>query len=102
MASLVVLYPQPTNVAKFEADYAKHIDLLHKKTGIPINETPYTVTRFQTGADGSPPPYYQMFAMPFDTLEGLQHSLSSAEMQAVAADAGRISSGGAPVMLLGD
>lgn len=31
MMNLVVLYPQPTDVEKFKADYAVHVQLLHEK-----------------------------------------------------------------------
>ena len=34
MLKLIVLYPQPTDLKQFEADYAKHVVLLHEKTGI--------------------------------------------------------------------
>lgn len=98
--NLIVLYPQPTDVEKFEADYNDHIVLLHEKTGIPQDVKPYTVTRFLPGPGGNPP-FFQMFTMPFDSQEALNAALSSAGMQEVAADANRISSGGAPTVLIG-
>jgi uncharacterized protein (TIGR02118 family) len=99
--TLFVLYPQPEDVEKFESDYEKHMVLLHEKTGIPKDQKPYTITRFQSGPGGNPP-YFQMFSMCFDSAQALQDTMSSTGMQEVAADAHRISSGGAPVILIGD
>jgi hypothetical protein len=39
--------------------------------------------------------------MPFPSAEALQQAMGSREMQEVAADAARISSGGPPVVLVG-
>jgi uncharacterized protein (TIGR02118 family) len=97
---LTVLYPQPTDAAKFEADYAEHVKLLHEKMGIPADARPYTITRFMPGPDGDPL-FYQMFQMPFDSKEALQATMASPEMQEVAADAQNISTGGDIVVLVG-
>ena len=97
---LMVLYPIPTDVTKFEIEYRDHISLLHQKMNIPNDVKPYTVTKFQTSPT-NPAAFYQMFTMPFPSDEALQQTLGSKEMQAVAADANRISSGGAPVILIG-
>jgi uncharacterized protein (TIGR02118 family) len=101
MIQLMVLYPQPADVEQFEADYAKHGALLHEKTGIPLTEKPYTVTRFLSTPEGMPP-FYQMFTMPFESPEALQAVMSSAGMQEVAADANRISTGGPITVLIGN
>ncbi len=98
--NLIVLYPQPTNVEKFESDYTAHIKLLHEKTGIPNDVKPYSITKFLQGPEGNPP-FYHMFTMPFDSLEALNEAMSSPGMQEVAADANRISTGGAPTVLIG-
>ncbi|MEM6785801.1 MAG: EthD family reductase [Bacteroidota bacterium] len=97
---LLVLYPQPTDVAQFEADYDAHLLLLREKMAIPEGEQPYTVTRFFPSPDGSAP-FYQLFTMIFDSPEALQAARSTAGMQEVAADAARISSGGPPVVMVG-
>ena len=96
---LVVLYPQPTDVDQFEKDYAAHIDLLHEKTGIPLDVKPYTVSKFLPGPSGQPA-YYQMFTMPFESAEAMEAALASPGMQEVAKDANRISSGGSPTILI--
>jgi uncharacterized protein (TIGR02118 family) len=99
MLKLIVLYPQPVDVEKFEADYANHLTLLHQKTGIPTNVKPGTVTKFLPSPQGISP-YYKMFTMPFDSPEALQATMSSSGMQEVAADANRISTGGAITVLI--
>ena len=97
---LTVLYPQPLNQEKFESDYNDHLKLLHDKTGIPSSEKPYSVTRFISGPEGKPP-FHLMFIMPFESQEQLERIMSSNGMQEVAADATRISTGGAPTILIG-
>jgi uncharacterized protein (TIGR02118 family) len=98
--TLHVLYPQPTDVEQFERDYAQHVTLLHEKMQIPPDARPYSVTRFVETPLGAPA-YFHMFSMPFPSAEALEQAMMSPEMQAVAADAARISSGGAPVILVG-
>lgn len=98
--NLIVLYPQPENLEKFETDYAAHLKLLHQKTGIPNDVKPYSVTKFLPGPEGNSL-YYQMFSMPFDSAEALQQAMASEGMQEVAADANRISTGGTPIILIG-
>ena len=97
---LTVLYPQPLNQEKFESDYNKHLKLLHDKTGIPSSEKPYSVTRFISGPEGKPP-FHLMFIITFESQELLEKTMSSPGMQEVAADATRISTGGAPTILIG-
>lgn len=101
MLKLIALYPQPTDVQQFEADYARHLVMLHEKTGIPMDARPYTVTKFLPTPEG-PAPFYQMFMLPFESPEALQVAMESAGMQEVAADANRISSGGVPTIMVGN
>lgn len=101
MLQLMVLYPQPADVQQFEADYIDHIALLHEKTGIPLDMKPYTMMKFFDSPEG-PATFYRMFAMPFESMEILQAAMSSPGMQEVSADASRISTGGAPVIMIGD
>jgi len=98
---LMVLYPQPADVQQFEADYIKHTALLHEKMGIPTSVKPYSITKFLPMPTGAPA-YYHMFSMPFESAEALEAAMSSAGMQEVAADANRISTGGAITVLIGN
>lgn len=97
---LMVVYPHPTDTVQFDRDYSDHIRLIHQKMNISEDSRPYTVTRFLP-TPGGPAPFYRLFTMPFPSAEALQQAMSSPEMQEVAADAARISSGGAPVILVG-
>lgn len=101
MQQLIVLYPQPADVQQFEADYASHLALMHEKTGIPASEKPYSITTFLPAPTGKAA-FYLMFTMPFESPEALEATISSAGMQEVAADANRISTGGAPTILIGN
>ena len=98
---VTVLYPQPLNQEKFESDYNAHLKLLHEKTGIPTDVKPYSITSFLSGPEGKPP-FHLMFIMSFESQEQLEKTMSSPGMQEVAADATRISTGGAPTILIGE
>lgn len=97
---LTVLYPYPSDAEQFEDEYRAHLRLLHEKANIPADARPYTVTKFHPTPEGHPP-YYQMFSLPFPSAEALQAAMGSPDMQEVAADAVRISTGGPPVILVG-
>lgn len=101
MPQIIVLYHQPTDVQTFEAAYTQHLALLHEKTGIPAEVKPYTLTRFLPTPMGNPP-YYLMFSLPFESMEALQATMLSPAMKEVGADAARISTGGAPLILIGN
>ena len=100
MVKLIVLYPLPSDIEKFENDYRAHLQLTHEKTGIPVDVKPYTVTKLSPVQEGAPY-FYKMFALPFASLEELQAVLATPAMQAVGADAHRISTGGPPVIMIG-
>lgn len=97
---LMVLYPQPVDPMQFDEDYRDHLALLHQMMSIPEDQRPYSVTRFQPTPEGQPP-FYQLFTMRFSSEGELQKVMNTEEMQKVAADAIRISTGGAPVVLVG-
>lgn len=101
MLKLIVLYPQPSEIEQFEKDYQAHLRLLHEKTGIPGDVKPYTVTKMLPTPTGLPQ-FYQMFSMPFNSPEELQAAMASQGMQEVGADANRISTGGLPIIMIGN
>ena len=74
--------------------------MLHEKTGIPLNQKPYTITKFVEVPMGKPL-YHQMFIMPYESAKALQLAMAAVGMQAVATDVNRIFSGGAPTIMLG-
>lgn len=96
---LMVLYPFPTDVEQFDKDYREHISLFHQKMNIPADSHPYTVTKIHSSPRNQAL-YYQIFTLPFPSKEALQQAMKSPEMQEIASDAARISSGGAPVILV--
>lgn len=99
-AKIVVLYPYPNDTSRFDREYREHIALLRKKMKIPEGAQPYEITRF-FGTPQDKPRFYQMFSMAFPSEQALQEAMGSPEMQELGADAARISTGGAPVMLAG-
>ena len=100
MSKVIVLYPQPTDVAQFEQDYAQHTRLFDEKMGITGDEKPYKITKLLTTPMGTPP-FYQLVVISFPSPEAMQTAMASPEVGELMADATRISSGGAPVFMVG-
>ena len=96
-----VLYPQPTDTVQFNLDYAKHLNLLDTLMGYSEENKPYYITKMDHEVFGAPSSYYQMFIMEFETREALETTINSTEMQEAGKDAMSISSGGAPIVLIG-
>jgi uncharacterized protein (TIGR02118 family) len=95
MAKLVVLYPQPTDVAQFDKLYAEeHIPLCQEK----LKGMKLAVTHIKASAAGDPP-YYLMAEVWAPSIEALQGFLSTPDGQEVGANAFKISSGGPPAVL---
>ncbi len=99
-AKLVVLYPFPSDIEKFNQDYEHHIMLLREKLQLPETVHPYSITRFVETPLGKPA-YYQMFVFDFPSIEAMQQALGDPAMLAIGEDANRISTGGAPLFLFG-
>lgn len=97
-----VLYPQPTNAIQFEKDYSKHLRLLDSLMGYSQQDKPYYITKMDKKVFGTSSTFYQMFTMTFETREKLEATINSKEMEEAGKDAMRISSGGAPVVLIGN
>jgi uncharacterized protein (TIGR02118 family) len=97
-AKLVVLYPEPTDRNEFDRVYAEeHVPLMEKKlAGLKV-----AVTKI-LGAPGGPAPYYCIAEVYGPSLEAIQEFLGTPGGQEVAAHAGKISSGGAPTVMLAD
>ncbi len=96
-ASVTILYPTPTDVEKFEQDYAEHLEVYAKN--LPDAPTP-EITRFKSHPS-NPAPYHILVTIPFESMEPLSATLKSEGMKVVGAHATEISSGGAPVILVG-
>ena len=100
MSKVIVLYPQPTDSAKFDQDYAVHMRLFDEKMGITGETKPYTVTKMFPTPAGAPP-FYQMAVIHFNSTEEMQAAMASPQVAELTADATRISSGGSPVFMIG-
>lgn len=98
-AKLIVLYPHPTDVGAFERAYIdEHIPLAKAK--IP-RATKFIFTTVR-GAVGGESPYHRITEIHFPSLDVLQASAATAEMQEAGAHAASISSGGPPRFLIAD
>jgi uncharacterized protein (TIGR02118 family) len=96
MVKLVVAYGSPEDSAAFDEHYASaHVPLVEK---IP------NLRRFEAGKilatpDGSPPPFYFLAELWFDTIEDLQAAMGSPEGQAAGDDVPTFATGGATLMI---
>lgn len=95
MVKLTVLYGHPTDPAAFETYYAAtHLPLVEKMTGLSRTE----FTRVLPNADGSPPPYYRITELWWESLEAMQATLGSPAGQAAVGDIPNFATGGVTVL----
>ena len=95
---VTVLYPQPTDADTFEQAYEAHKELVAEFMPGYID---YSVVRFMPNMDGSPAPYYMMAILTYPSGGVLNTVMSNPDSRKVGKDAMRISTGGAPVILVG-
>ena len=96
---LVVMYPYPANVDKFESDYVnEHLPLAKK---IP-NVTKFVATKAVAIPTGDTPAFYRIAELHFDSIESLKDALTAAGGQEAAGHAVAISSGGMPTFLIAE
>ncbi|MGC0772569.1 MAG: EthD family reductase [Candidatus Acidiferrum sp.] len=98
-AKIVVLYPQPKDVAAFEKAYLEeHVPMaVEKLTG----KTRLVASKTLSSAMGSAP-FYRIAEIHFPSLEALQACLASPGGQQTAAHAVSISTGGAPIFMIAE
>lgn len=96
-ASITVLYPNPTDLEKFEKDYEEHLKVFAEN--LPDAPTPQ-VTRIRQNPQ-MPAPYHMIVTIPFDSMDSLKEVLMSDGMKVAGGHAHEISSGGAPVIMVG-
>ena len=95
-AKLIVLYPHPTDANEFERRYRdEHLPMAAQR----IKEAEVTLTRI-VGSPAGPAPYYRAAEITFPSMGALQSWAGSEDGQAVAQNAGEISSGGPPTVLI--
>jgi uncharacterized protein (TIGR02118 family) len=97
---LVVIYPRPTDVEKFEHAYVtEHLPLAKEKIkGV----TKFVATKAVGTPDGRPAPFYRIAELYFPSIEALKEAASSAGGQEAVAHAISISTGGAPIILIAE
>ena len=99
MPKLIVLYPPPTDLATFERRYhAEHAPMVVQK----IPGLKKFVAAKVLGAPAGAPAYQRVAELYFDSMESLQAAMGSAGGQEAVAHAIEISTGGAPVVLIGE
>ena len=101
MPKLLVMYPMPTNVDAFERAYAKE----HLPMAAPIFAAAGATKVVFTKLSGSPlgrPAFHRIAEIHFPSQETLQDCVASLAGRDAIAHAHKISSGGPPVVLIGD
>jgi uncharacterized protein (TIGR02118 family) len=84
MASMVVTYKQPKDVAAFEKHYfGVHVPMAKKLPGL----RKYEVSRGPVAAPGSANSYYMVATLYFDDMNSIKTAFGSPEGQACADDA---------------
>ena len=96
-AHLLILYPIPTDTAKFDRAYRdEHLPYAGPKlvgaTGV--------ATKRVVGPGFAPPPYHLMSDVSFPTLDALKACAASEGGKQALGHAASISSGGAPMLIV--
>jgi uncharacterized protein (TIGR02118 family) len=97
MVKLVLLYGFPKDQKAFEDYYYnQHLPFAQQKM--------HNVRQAEMGKvvgtpDGSPPPYYRIAQMSYDSLQDLQASIDSGDGQAALADLAHFATGGVTIFL---
>ncbi len=101
MPKIVVMYPYPSDVEKFDRDYSEdHAPLVTGDTFPKI--TKFVATKVAGTPDGSQPKYRLIAELHFASMDDLQSAVSADSAQKAVAHAFEISSGGPPVILVAD
>jgi len=98
-AKLVVIYPQPRDLAAFEKAYKEdHLPMAAEKlTGV----ARFVATKVVGSLLGTPP-FCRIAEIHFPSMDALRACLASQGGQETAAHAFSISTGGAPILLIGE
>src|SRR5437870_7747364 len=98
-AKLMVMYPPPKDVQTFERVYVdEHVPMAVKKLA---GKTKIVATKVQSSPQGKPA-FYRIAEVHFPSLEALQACAASAGGKETLAHAAKISTGGAPVVLIAE
>lgn len=96
-AHLLVLYPKPNDVEKFDRAYREeHLPLAGPK----LEGATGVVTKRVVGPAFAPPPYHLISDVSFPTIEALKACATSKGGKEALEHAASISSGGAPMVIV--
>ncbi|HTE04088.1 MAG TPA: EthD family reductase [bacterium] len=96
---LMVMYPPPKDVQAFERLYQdEHVPMAVKQLA---GKTTLVATKVQGSPQGKPA-FYRIAEVHFPSLEALQACAASAGGKETLAHAAKISTGGAPVVLIAE
>ena len=97
---LVVIYPRPADIDKFERDYnEQHLPMAAQK--IP-GKTKFVTAKVLGTASGDPAPFHRIAEVHFPSMQALQEAAGTQGAQAAIAHAKAISTGGPPIFLVMD
>lgn len=100
-AKIVVLYPTPKDVARFESDYTQeHAPMVTPRTFPGL--TRFVASKIVGTPDGSPPRFHRVAELHFPSLSALQAAAASPSAQQAVDHAVSISSGGAPLFFVAE
>ncbi|HZU30121.1 MAG TPA: EthD family reductase [Candidatus Angelobacter sp.] len=96
---LIVMYPQPKDVAAFEKLYqSEHVPMAVEKLK---GKTKLVATKV-TGSPQGQAPFYRIAEVHFPSMEALQACAASEGGKQTLGHAAQISSGGPPVMMIAE
>lgn len=96
MATLMVLYNKPADVAAFDAHYfTKHVPLAKKIPGL----RRYEVSTGAVATPEGPAPYHLVALLTFDSMAAIGAAFASTEGQATAADLKNFAQAGAQLLM---
>jgi uncharacterized protein (TIGR02118 family) len=96
---LVVIYPRPTDVAAFEKLYQdEHVPMAVKNLA---GKTKFVATKVNGSPQGNAP-FYRIAEIHFPSMQALQACAASKGGQDTLAHAIKISTGGAPIVLIAE
>jgi uncharacterized protein (TIGR02118 family) len=99
-AKLVVIYPIPTDLEKFERLYLdQHVPMAVAKLA---GKTKIVATKVLSSAQGGPAPFHRITEIRFPSMSDLQMCAASKGAQATIANAISISSGGPPIFIVAE
>lgn len=99
MPKLIVLYPPPTDAAVFERRYrGEHAPMVDKIPGM----KKFVAAAVLGTPAGTAAPYQRVAELYFESAAALEAAIASPAGQAAVAHAMEISTGGPPVVLIGE